>query len=299
MSMRGLIGIAALLLLAACGTETAGPRADDPSSVAKPTEIPVPSGPVRTVYAVTVLDDGDGPELCMAGTADSLPPQCGGLPLIDWDWATLEGEYDERSGTRWGEFGVTGTFDGTALQVTETVPADEFDEPQYDDPYVFTTPCPEPEGGWRVLDPATTTEDAENATMRAARKLPDYAGSWADHSISPAFDDPPSDEWERAMSDPTQQILNVQVTGDPAAAEATLRKLWGGPLCVTQAEHTQQELLDIEEQFRDLPGNLGTMTPGNRVDAYVVFDDGSIQAWADQEFGADVVTVTPALVPVE
>jgi hypothetical protein len=228
-----------------------------------------------------------------------LPPQCGGPKVLDWDWADHEGDYDESSGTRWGEFAVTGTFDGAALTATGAVPADEIEAPPYDDPYDFTTPCPEPDGGWRVIDPATTTEDAENAMMRAARKLPDYAGSWTDHSISPVFDDTGSEDWDHAMADPAQQILNVQVTGDPAAAEATLRPLWGGPLCVTRAEHTEQELLGIQEQFRSLPATISTLTPSNRVEAYVVFDDGSIQAWADQEYGDGTVTVTSALVPVE
>jgi len=35
------------------------------------------------------------------------------------------------------------------------------------------------------------------------------------------------------------------------------------------------------------------------VDLPVVHDDGSIQAWADEEYGVGVVEVTSALTPVE
>jgi hypothetical protein len=135
--------------------------------------------------------------------------------------------------------------------------------------------------------------------MAAARRLEGYAGSWVDQSINPAHDDPAGGlEWELAMNDPTKLVINVQVTGDPVAAEEELRKIWGGALCVTRAEHTERELRQIQEEILDLPGVLGGGSGFDKVDVSVIFDDGSIQAWADQEYGAGVVRVFSALEPV-
>jgi len=304
MGMRGLIVLALMLTLAACGTESGDPGTsseEPPAAVptATPSEIPVPDGPVTTRYAITVLDDGDGAELCLGGQLDSYPPQCGGPKLIGWQWSEHEGDYEEASGTRWGEFAVNGTFDGTSLTPTAVVPADEFDAPPYEDPTDLTTRCPEPEGGWRVIDPALTTQQSQDDTFRAAQRLAGYAGAWVDQSINPAYDDPDDLEKELAMNDPTKLVINVQVTGDPSAAEAELRKVWGGALCVTTAEHTERELGQIQEQVLDLPGVLGGGAGFDKVDVQVVFDDGSIQAWADQEYGAGVVVVSSALMPAE
>ena len=57
----------------------------------------------------------------------------------------------------------------------------------------------------------------------------------------------------------------------------------------------------VANQLADLPGGLdrGYGSISNTVEISVVHDDGSIQAWADEEFGPGVVTVTSALEPVE
>ena len=76
-----------------------------------------------------MLDDGDGPQLCLGAIAASYPPQCEGLPLEGWSWDDLPGEFDDASGVRFGVFVVTGTFDGTTLTVTAV------DGPEAADPY--------------------------------------------------------------------------------------------------------------------------------------------------------------------
>jgi hypothetical protein len=76
-----------------------------------------------------VLDDGYGAELCLGGSDDSRPPQCGGLKLVGWSWAEHEGEYEEAMGVRWGEFVVTGTLDGEEFTV-ETATVARRDQPQ-------------------------------------------------------------------------------------------------------------------------------------------------------------------------
>jgi hypothetical protein len=63
--MRILYGvlIVAALVLSGCGMVDDEPGAQSPD------------GLVRTTSLATVLDDGDGAELCVGGVAESYPPQ--------------------------------------------------------------------------------------------------------------------------------------------------------------------------------------------------------------------------------
>jgi hypothetical protein len=302
--MRHLALLAVLFTVAACGTEISDPqsRADDsrsvPTPTAMPTEILVPDGPVTTRYAVTVLDDGDGAELCLGGVMESLPPQCGGPKLIGWDWADHGGLYEEVSGTRWGDFAVTGTFDGRDLTVTDVVPAK--DAPPYpNDDVDLTTPCPEPDGGWPVPNAADNTIQGTDRAFMRARQLDDYAGSWIDTSRDPRTPEQMDQDAANGADDVSTWIVNVRVTGDIAAAETAIREVWSGALCVTKGEYTERELRRIQDETYDLPGVLSGSSGFDRVEISVVYDDGSIQAWADQEYGAGVVEVTSALVPAD
>lgn len=53
----------------------------------------------------------------------------------------------------------------------------------------------------------------------------------------------------------------------------------------------------LHRELRELPGYLGGYAQDGRMLIDVVHDDGSIQAWVDQEYGDGVVVVTSALVP--
>ena len=167
--------LAVLALVAACGKETGDPSPSPPAPLAveRPTAVPAAPGPVTTLHPVTVLDDGDGAELCLGGVMDSYPPQCGGPSLVGWDWADHRGDFESASDVRWGDFVVTGTFDGTSVTPSDVVPVDEFEEPDdsagFEDDG-FATPCPEPDGGWRVLDPALTTDESLQTTMMRAQR---------------------------------------------------------------------------------------------------------------------------------
>jgi hypothetical protein len=243
--IRMLVLAAVLLVPTACGSSGKRDVTSEPSEAPSfsstggpmPTVVPAATGSVTTTVPVTVLDDGDGAELCLGGVAESLPPQCGGPTLVGWNWDDHHGDFEDVSGVRWGEFVVTGTFDGTEFAPTKVVPADQYDGPPAGPRPDFSTPCPEPEGGWRVLDPEKTTEGSMSATLEAASRLPDYAGAWLDQSRNPASQ---SDKEEPGMNDPTKLTLNIRVTGDPARAEKELRKLWGGALCVSRAQHTEK-----------------------------------------------------------
>lgn len=310
--MRHVAALAVLLLLAACGSRTVGPepRAEEspsatPSSVPTdvpadvPTEVPVPDGPVTTRYAVTVLDDGNGAELCLGGVAESLPPQCGGPRLIGWDWSEHQGDFEEMSGVRWGDFAVTGTFDGRDLTPSDVVPADEFEAPEYDDDRDFTTPCPEPDGGWPVPIAEHNTIEGTDRAFRRAAELDDYAGAWLDTSRDGRSPDQMDRDAASGADDVSLWTINVRVTGDVARAEAELREVWSGALCVTKAEHTEQDLRTIQRELQDLPGFLSSGGGDQVVELGVIFDDGGLQAWADQEHGPGIVRVTSALVPAE
>ena len=59
------------------------------------------------------------------------------------------------------------------------------------------------------------------------------------------------------------------------------------------------ELEAISETLgTDLPGAQGAYVTDGHVLVDVTYDDGSLQEWADEEYGGDVVIVTSALVPV-
>ena len=305
-------GIVVALLLAValtgCGDAGGGPAVDATPAVpaASPTAMLPADGPVRAV--ATVLDDGGGPELCLGAIALSLPPQCSGPPVVGWDWAE-HADAESAGGVQWGGYTMVGAWDGTAFTPTDVRPTTPGDLPEPEDPAsLFATRCDEPAGGWVQVDPSRTSRDDLSAAHRAAEALPDHALSWGDQSINPRWADwqelveggGSSLEVEQAMNDPRWTILNVAVTEDVARAVAAVREVWGGPLCVTTFANTSRELREVAEDLAELPGGLDRAwgSISNTVEVTVVYDDGSIQAWADEEHGAGVVTVTSALQPI-
>ena len=208
-SLRASLAVATLFVLAACGSETSS--AGDPGEPSRPAApssrpaaIPAADGPVRTRTLVTVMDTGS-PELCLGAVAESYPPQCGGPALKGWDWAEHRGTYQQSGGTRWGQYVVTGTFDGTTFTVLHAIP----------------------EAGW-----------------------------------DPAAPPPPANTGDAGT--PGWKLIKVQ------------KRLATQPL----------------------PGTLSTYPTLSGVTVDVVYDDGSLQAWADHALGG-LVTVRSALVPLD
>lgn len=260
-----------LLLLAAsaCGND----RVLDPAAE---------GGTVRSTGTVMVLDDGSGPQLCLGAVAESMPPQCGGLEVTGWDWAEHP-EHEEQAGTRWGEFQVTGTLGDTTFAVTDAVPAGDASVPPGEE-VDFSSPCPEPEGGWKVLDPERTTIETQEATVSAAHRLPGYSDLWLDQS-----------RVARPMNDPRKLILNVRVTGDPAAAEKELRKTWGGMLCVSRATVSKEELDDIQDELADEPHHISSGLSRGVIHLSVLIDDGGLQQRLDEKYGTGTVILDGAI----
>jgi len=240
-----------------------------------------------------------GPRLCLGVVMTSLPPQGWGPPITNWDWSAVTGHTSLR-GTTWGTYEVIGNYDGHALTLTRPPTSPHWDETAVDLGSEPRTPCQEPEGGWRVLDPALTTDRHLHKTLRRARRLPGYAGAWLDQSINPAAHSTDEDAAE-LMNDPGKLIINVAVTLDPASAERKLRTTWGGALCVSLARHTKDELEAVRDEIADSlirSGNLLALSAGHdQVELEVIHDDGALQADLDRRYGAGLVTVTAALRP--
>jgi hypothetical protein len=301
MSMRTfLLAAVALSALAAVGCGSSDPgAADEPPPVTSSTVDPAQLYEAST----TVLDDADGPRLCVDGVEESLPPQCFGIVLVGWDWEAVEGE-ETASGATWGDYRVVGRFDGETFTVIESAPYDpgaadrasEFD---------FSTPCPAPVGGWVAVDPSRAADSDFAAGAAVAQKRPDYVALWVDYAGD--FTD---DEIAPRLNEgkPVLQIMNVVVTEDAAAAEADIREAWGGPLCVAErAGHTAQELAAIRaEAVPFIQDELGLRYLGSAsgpvglaAEIRVVADPGgSGQAAVDERFGPGLVRLVPALTPV-
>ena len=293
-----LAALAVCVPLVACGgpTVATSPSRQAPAATGDlPDSIPAPEGQVATRGLVTVLDAGDGAELCLGGVAESLPPQCGGPSITGWNWADHDGDYQDVRGVRWGDFVVIGTFDGNTVTPNKAVPADEYDAPAAEDA-PHETACPEPAGGW-VVDAGRVARADYEAAMRTAGRLAGFASSFIDTSRDPRSPEQMDQDSGDGADNASSWIVNVAVTTDPAAAEAAIREVWGGGVCVTTSTVTQRELRGVQRAIHgaDVPGFLSSGVDDGAVYLVVVHDDGSIQAWADDEFSDGLVRVWSAL----
>jgi hypothetical protein len=277
------------LFLAACGAETpgaggAGTTGEPPPAVSEP-------DPAQLYEAnTTVLENKThGPMLCLGGVLMSLPPQCGDVPMAGWDWSAVEGEKTV-SGTTSGSYHLVGRYDGETFTATTVGPYEKGFTPDEDPD--FSSPCPDPEGGWPGLEHASQEEAHRVAVY--ARSQPDYAAMW----VTPL---------EPAKYEFSPVVVNVVFTGEPDRHEAEIRKVWDGPLCVVARDvPTARELAGIRKEAEASLDELGLQmlwSAGPDVEPVieigVVADlGGKGQAAFDARFGPGVVRVIPALEPV-
>ena len=243
----------------------------------------------------TVLSSNEhGPELCAGAIAASLPPQCGGPPIANFDWSSVE-DKESAGDTTWAELHLVGTFDGTTFTLTAP-PEPPVREPQPPEPR-FDTPCATPAGGWRVVDDAKISNPHWIAVGQYAREQPDFAGSWVDQSINP--DGPTNDE--------TKLVLNLRFTDDLDTHERETRARWGGPLCVSEARHTQaslQEVQSVVSSDEAKAAGLQTLSASvdevrNLVEIEALLADEVVEQWVDERFGPGIVELRGRLRPVD
>jgi len=259
------------------------------------------TGPLLTSGTpITVIGTDAETKACFYGVLFSMPPGCEGLVLTGWDWNAYPGQFQElgrSSGLRQGEFILTGYLDeaaGTFAPVSaegaaDSEPADELPLEER-----LATTCPEPRGGWRVVDEATTTEETMESVTRAAEKLEGYSMLWLD---SFTMADPAK---KRRSNDPKRTIINVKVTHGIARAEKKLRELWGGMLCISKGTRTYAELLKIQDQVHAKYQHLSSgPQDGEYLWVGTLYDNGSLQREFDRRYGAGAVRVSSQLKVVD
>lgn len=229
--VRIATGLLFPVLLAGCATTAVTASAPDPVAIQ------------RYTVNTTVLESPEhGPQMCLGGVRTSLPPQCGGPDVVGFDWAEVDDE-ESANGTTWGSYALTGTWDGERLTLTEP-PAAHGSVPRAEGPPELdpTTPCETPAGGWADIDPARAGEEHRSAATNYAYARSDVGAVWLDREAL-LRDERPDDE--------NYGVLTFSFTGDLAAHEAELRRLYGGPLCVTAAERTIAELEALQGEVHE------------------------------------------------
>jgi hypothetical protein len=269
----------------------------------------------------TVLeDDSHGPMLCLSGALMSLPPQCGDVPVNNWDWSQTP-HPQSQSGSRWSDgIVVTGTFDGTTFTQTRPprAPTDQ-DTARLAEPWPaptpdFTAPCPPPAGGW-LAEAANVPDGTDfNTVMQTfgayVTSQPDFANWWPDQSINMNYStDPINGAQASTMNDPQQLIMVAAFTGDVDRHRAELRKIWPGALCVTTSPRSNADRDTIDHALHQLfaSGELGTTSLlgttasllGDVVLAHVTVITPELQSTLDQRFGRGSVELTGVLRPFD
>jgi hypothetical protein len=290
--MRRIAAGLALVMLAACGDPTGGGVAGKPTGPETPADIRTEPDPDLKVRGYgLVYDPGDeAPELCLGAVNDTLPPRCGGPRIEGWDWDAVPDE-ESHGDARWGEYEVTGYYDGSTFRVVDARVPPEV-EPQEES--VYDSPCEEPPGGWRVEDPDRATEDDRSAAIRYAESQPEHAATWVDYIDEPT-----------EYTDPKDIILNIAFTENAEQHETEIRELWDGPLCVIEKEgHTQAELSAIQNSSWEKDYNLEVLWSGldtvqGHVELGVMFIENGTNRAIEQRYGNGTVVVFPALEPVD
>lgn len=168
------------------------------------------------------------------------------------------------------------------------------------------TEVPAAPGQVRTLNLATVmdTGTPELCLGPVAESYPPQCGgpeitnwSWADHQQM--FEQQGDVRWGTfevtGTFDGTAFTASDAIPGalyDPAMPTPT-------PTPSPATSYTPAELDAMAQQLgRELPGAQGAYSADGHVLVDVLYDDGSLRAWADEEYGADVVLVTSLLVDV-
>jgi len=257
---QSIVAGSLLLLVAACGSDDARTSADGDEQVAG---------------IVTVLESPEhGPQMC-ALVAESLPPQCTGPDITNWDWSTVEAE--SASGTTWGEFWVQGvfdteqnTFDVVGLARTPTARERKvFFDRRDPDP---TTPC-EPD----EITGDGVSGDAPDVGRTA--EVDGFGGAWFDDSTD---------------------TLNVVYVADRSVIEAAVRESYDGPLCLVEGTTTMAELEEVRAAIAPSTNAYATSIDvvDNTVEVHVYAYDSALAAELTERHGRSAVRLDALLRPL-
>jgi hypothetical protein len=239
----------------------------------------------------TVLDDGtSGPKLCLGGIQESLPPQCGDVPITNWDWSDVDDEERSRGVTWGGSYHVVGRFDGDKFSLTEPPgPPAEHLEPA--DDFSSEPACEEPDIGW--VTEGQVDQQAAGRALSSVRNEDDYAAGWVTQLEPPG-------EYE----DTGPVVLNAAFTGDLERHEADLRQRWEGSLCVVLYERSLEDLESMRNEVYGLLENMSALMLYSDLDeidgsinVHVIYLEQADREELEERYG-DALDVTTALVPV-
>jgi hypothetical protein len=251
------------------------------------------------VDATVLANDRHGPQACHS-VLDSLPPQCGGVPLRGFTWAQLPPASVRRAGAvTWaGGVHLVGSYDGTTLTLTQPPTLAPSPTPGPKTTPSFDTPCTPPAGGWRLVDPAKVRQADWSALDTYVNGQPDYAASWLD----------PSSRVQGATGQPAGNVYTAAFTGDVDAHRRAIAAVWGGAVCVVRRAHSRADVARVQQQlFSDAARKAGvqalsggtTVRHGTPVLAVTVLvDSPQVEAWILQRAGTVPVKIDGWLEPV-
>lgn len=293
-----LAAIALALIAAACSADAGGgpaEPADPPATTAPDAPSPFPTTPApdrRYATVTAIIEYGDVPVACVGGVAASLPPQCGGLDLIGFEWADVA--FQEASGVRFTNATyLEGRFiDADQFEVAMARDATDADRPTGRE-FDFSSPCDPPEGGWAVVDASLVDENAIGRVQAYMDGTGDLSALWVTQ--------PPS---EVEVMDPANTILNVAVLANAEQHEAAIRELYGGPLCVVVRSTSADRLRAIQDDLTDEMQALGFHYIGadelnGVVSVGVLVLDPVLEAELADRFGAGVIVYEAQFWPVD
>lgn len=177
------------------------------------------------------------------------------------------------------------------------------------------------DAAWTPPSPASPVEVSAVGTVLEADDGPELCLGPIAESYPPQCSGPPIVGWDWSAVEGEESASGVTwgayavrgewdgetftVTGDPVLAalhdpmvDPTVPDPWDptlppGPLPEAEAQQIQDELAEA------LPGFLASADVNGRIVAEVMFDDGTIQAAADERYGEDAVVVVSSLKPVD
>lgn len=246
------------------------------------------SAPVYQVLGLVLEKAGPtegshGPQLCLGAVPAIYPPRCTGIALAGWDWTAVEGEHSA-AGTTWGRYVVTGTFDGSAITLTQpsrrpSAAGEASGTRQAPD---FRTRCRIPAGGWIRRGQGNRNWNAilGTAAVRYLNRTGDLGGYWVDQTKD-------------------RTIVNVRVVRNVATHRVELRRRFRGNLCVTQSGWSERAVGQILNRAIAAVPQANRLGGGpdivdSRVDINVVLDTGKLQRTFDARFGRGLVRVHSA-----